>query len=137
MCPPGFEEAQPVTPTADRVLASCTLGLTYKPESSCTAACKPLQDCTPENEYESTPPTLSSDRACTPLTECATGTYEARVPTPTDTPVSVSRGTYEPPHASATSERLQVIERGEVATAAFPMMLEPGRMLLEQESEPG
>lgn len=43
--------------------------------------CSPLDMCDYQNEFESVAPTLTSDRACTPLTVCAVDHYETRAKT--------------------------------------------------------
>jgi hypothetical protein len=82
----------------------------------------PLTICVVNEEFESIPSTLSTDRVCTPLTQCASNQYEAVPPTPTSDRVckeQVVCAVYQNAAVEGTPTSPQVCENKCTATQWF------------------
>ena len=81
-CAAGSRETAAATVTLPPRCAPCVLGLTFQPEAG-RRVCAETTTCSFDS-FESTAPTLTSDRGCTQLRVCAPGAeYEVEPPTAT------------------------------------------------------
>ena len=88
-------------------MGHCT-GDYYK--NSIDACCTPHSAECSTDEYESSPPTATSDRVCTPLTVCTAGQYQSKAPTANSnrecTALTACVGEYESQAPTATEDRV-------------------------------
>eukprot|EP00055_Hartaetosiga_balthica_P012099 m.57643 g.57643 ORF g.57643 m.57643 type:complete len:1929 (-) comp7833_c0_seq1:1783-7569(-) len=81
-CDLGQQEIASWTASSDRICEACPSG-TFKASRGSVEQCKPWKLCIVGQEYQFAEPTLSSDRACLPLTTCREDEFEDLEPTPT------------------------------------------------------
>ncbi len=110
-CVPGeFVEIEPAW-DSDRICSSCTLELDYSTEVNAPSCTHVNPACDVSTHYESSAPTLTSDRICSVLYVCADDEWEVTPPNYTSDRVctiisSCAPNEYESVPATPTSDRV-------------------------------
>ena len=81
ICSPGYFQSNPPSSSNDRFCSECNGTTTYQ-DLSGQLSCKYTLNCT-FNQYQSSAPTISSNRGCGAVTSCLNGQYQKLPPTAT------------------------------------------------------